>query len=370
MEARCVAIVAAATALAGPASADAATATLSGARLSVTAGSGEANRINVAEDAGGFTITDFVPLAAGSGCQRVNAVMVRCPTSAAGRRVFVDARDGDNRVVLKTAVGTDGELRGGDGRDRLYGDDGNDLLLGGDGVDTLQGGPGFNTIDGGLGDDFLYGGVGRDRLSYRTRRRAVRVDLVHNSGGQRGEKDLLDEIEEVIGGRGADKLRGTKRPDVLLGGPGRAKDDVVGRGGADVLVGRRATGGGGSDRIDGRVLDCGGGRDTIVRDKYRPPSPFDRACESVESKFVVLRTRPLKSSRTAAVFSVRCRGARHCGGTLELRDARGRIGKKEFSLRRGRVRIRFRRPPSQRVVRVRTRNSAGKQRSSFRARLR
>jgi len=192
---------------------------------------------------------------------------------------------------------------------------------------------------------------------------------VDNEGGQHGEKDLLDEIEEVIGGRGADKLRGTKRADVLLGGPGRGKDDVVGRGGTDVLVGRRATGGGGSDRIDGRVLDCGGGRDTIVRDKYRPPSPFDRACESVEAKFVVLRTRPLKSSRTAAVFGVRCRGARRCGGTLELRDARGRIGKKKFSLRRGNVRVRFSRATPQRVVRLRIRDRHGKRRSSFRVRL-
>ena len=370
MEARWVAIAAAVTALAGPASADAATATLSGARLSVTAGSGEANRINIAEDAGGFTITDIVALTAGPGCQSVNAAMVRCPTAAADRRVLVDAGDGDNRVVLKSDAGTEGELRGGDGRDRLFGGDGDDALLGGDGVDTLQGGPGFNTLDGGLGDDFLYGGTGRDRLSYKTRRRAVRVDLVDGEGGQRGETDVLDEIEEVVGGRGADKLRGTKRADVLLGGPGRAKDDVVGRGGADVLVGRRATGGGGSDRIDGRVLDCGGGRDTIVRDKYRPPSPFDRACESVEAKFVVLRTRPLKSSHRSAVFGVRCRGARRCSGRLEVRDAQGRLGKKRFSLRRGKVRVRYSRAATQRVVRLRIRNSAGKQRSSFRVRLR
>lgn len=364
-------IVAAVTSLVGPASADAATATLSDGRLSVDAGGGEANRITVAEDADGYTVTDTVALSAGGGCSSVNSFMVRCATSATARSVFVDASDGDDRVVVRSLDSdTASEVRAGDGNDRIFGGEANDLLLGGDGVDSLLGGSGYNTLDGGPGDDFIYGGAGRDRLSYAARRRSVRVDLAKDEGGQRGEHDTLDEIEEVVGGRRADDLRGTKGDDTLLGGPGRGLDRVLGRGGADVLVARRAAGGGGDDRIDSSAATCGGGRDTLYRNRYRPPGPFHRSCESVVAKFVILRARPLRSSPRAAVFGVRCRRAKRCRGTLELRDAHGRLGRKGFSLRRGKVRVHFNRPTTQRRVRLRIRNSRGKQRSSFRVRLR
>ena len=365
-----MAIVAVVTALAAPASAHSATATLSDARLSVEAFGGEANRITVAEDAGGYTVTDTVALSAGSGCTSVNSFMVRCATSAARRSVFVDVSDGDDRVVVKSLGSeTASEVRAGDGNDRIFGGDANDVLDGGDGVDSLLGGAGFNTLDGGPGDDFLYGGAGRDRLTYAARRRSVRVDLAKDEGGQRGEHDTLDEIEEVVGGRRADDLRGTKGDDTLLGGPGRAWDRVLGRGGADVLVARRAAGGGGSDQIDSNAPTCGGGRDTIYRDRYLARGPYQRSCESVVAKFLILRARPLRASRQVAVFKVRCRRAKHCRGTLELRDADGRLGKKRFSLRRGKVRVRFNRPTTQRVARLRIRDSRGKRRSSFRVRL-
>ena len=262
------------------------------------------------------------------------------------------------------------EVRGGEGRDRLFGADDDDLLMGGDEADLIFGGPGDDTLNGGRGDDFLQGDDGRDRVSYAERRRRVIVDLATGDAGQRGENDSVGHIEDAIGGRGADRLSGDGTDNELVGGRGRARDYLEGRGGADTLVGRRAVGGGGSDRIDGRAVTCGGGRDTLFRQKYRAPGPFHRSCELVVAKFAVLRARPLKSSRQEAVFGVRCHKAGRCGGRLELRDARGRVGRKKFSLRRGRVRVRFDRPPARRTVRLRIRNADGKQRSSFRVRLR
>jgi hypothetical protein len=359
----------AAITLAAPLAAEAATVTLDGALLSVNAAAGEANRITIAEDAAGFTVTDTRALTAGSGCTSVNATMARCATSETTRSALVEAGDGDDRVVLRSPTGTtSGNLRGGDGRDRLFGGNGADALIGGEGADTLTGGEGNNFFDGGPGDDNLYGGDDVDLVSYQSRTRTVRVDLKEHKGGQRGEGDLLDDIEQIVGGRGADKLRGTKTADMLLGGPGRAHDDVRGRGGGDFLVGRRVIGGGGSDRIDGQAMDCGGGRDTILRKKYRPRGPFHKSCEKVVAKFVVLGTRPSKSSRAAAVFKVRCR-SRGCGGRLEVRDSRGRLGKQKFS-GSGRVRVKFARRPAQAVVTLRIRNAQRKQRSVLRTPVR
>jgi Ca2+-binding RTX toxin-like protein len=359
--------------LAAPAWANAATATLeSGTALEVEAAGGETNRLSVTEDGGGFTVMDATaPLNAGSGCTAVSSAMVRCATTTTPRSVFIDAGDGSDRVTLRSLdISTASVARGGAGGDRIFGGGGDDILHGDGGVDSLVGGSGINTLDGGLGDDFLYGGSGRDRISFATRKRSVTVDLAKGKAGQRGEKDVLDEVEEAIGGQGSDELRGSSAANTLLGGPGAGRDRVDGRGGNDSLVGKRVIGGRGSDRIDGRRLDCGSGGDTVYRDRYRPPGPFPRSCERVLAKFVVLRARPVKSSRSEAVFGLRCFRAKHCSGTLEVRDSRGRLGRQDFSLKHGRVRIPFNRPPEGSVVRLRIRDGDGRRRSSFRTRLR
>lgn len=154
-----------------------------------------------------------------------------------------------------------GELvHGGAGNDRLFGGASDDRLVGGGGADELHGQGGRDElsdgdIDGVSGDaapgpDLLDGGAGSDTASYRRRTEAVSVDLADpGRDGEPAEGDRLSSVENVIGGRGDDRLAGDDGDNVLRGATGR--DHLVGRGGADVLD--PGTGG-------GRV-SCGSGRD-------------------------------------------------------------------------------------------------------------
>lgn len=102
--------------------------------------------------------------------------------------LVVDARGGDDVVLLAPQVDTDAELRGGAGNDLLAGGGGDDRVFGGDGRDVLLGCSGHDLLDGGAGCDILFGGPGGD---------------------------------ELYGGLGDDWLFGGPGVDVLDGGPGR-----------------------------------------------------------------------------------------------------------------------------------------------------
>ena len=76
--------------------------------------------------------------------------------------------------VLKTLLGADEIIEGGDGNDtligsgegeRLYGYDGNDDLFGGGGNDLIRGGSGNDTLNGGDGSDTLIDGAGQDTFN-------------------------------------------------------------------------------------------------------------------------------------------------------------------------------------------------------------
>jgi len=343
--------------------------------LAVQAGDGEANRITVRLGDGAYVVTDTgAPLRPREGCVPVSAGEVRCAmTLAVGdRSVFVDAGDGDDQVALRDlGADTVTEVRGGPGRDLLFGGDGHDLLLGGAGDDGLLGGGGFDRLDGGAGDDV------RDRVSYQRRRRPVTVDLAEGTGGARGERDLLIEVEEVVGGRAADVLRGSAGADTLIGGEGPARDRAHGRGGDDVVIAYQARGGAGNDSVDGRHVACGRGFDALYRGTHRAPGPFPRDCEQLVAVFAVLRPHPLRASRRTVVFGVRCHDRDRCRGALRLRDRRGVLGQRRFDIRRGsdpaalhRVRIRLSRRPVRRVGTLRIDGVRAYQRSSFRVRLR
>lgn len=132
---------------------------------------------------------------------------------------------GDDRLVAGTGPAT------------LLGSDGQDTLTGGPAADTLDAGAGEDTLDGGAGGDVIGGGADIDTVTYVTRRRAVHVNLGANraDGGQRGERDLIrPDVENVVGGSGADRLRGARGiANTLAGGPGddslydRANRDAV-----------------------------------------------------------------------------------------------------------------------------------------------
>ncbi len=76
--------------------------------------------------------------------------------------------------VLKTLLGADEIIEGGDGNDtligsgegeRLYGYDGSDDLYGGGGNDLIRGGSGNDTLNGGDGSDTLIDGSGQDTFN-------------------------------------------------------------------------------------------------------------------------------------------------------------------------------------------------------------
>ncbi len=87
--------------------------------------------------------------------------------------IYVDARGGNDVVIIGPQVtkttylyGGDGDdqLHGGSGIDNIWGGNGNDLIFGYAGNDVLNGEAGFNTLFGGLGQDTLRGVRGRDIL--------------------------------------------------------------------------------------------------------------------------------------------------------------------------------------------------------------
>jgi len=152
--------------------------------------------------------------------------------------VFVGGTAEDTILRIENIVG-------GSGADTLVGDNNTNRLYGGAGADILTGGGGIDLLDG---------GDGIDTATYATEAAPVVVTLAGATkatvsiGGM--ANDTLENIENVIGGLGADILTGDGLANTLDGGGG---DDVLnGNGGDDVLIGRL-----GADMLDG-----GAGTDT------------------------------------------------------------------------------------------------------------
>ena len=153
----------------------------------------------------------------------------------------------------------DDTLTGGDGNDILEGDLGDDTLVGGAGDDRLFGGLGDDTLTGGEGDDTLVGGAGADNLhgdggsdtvSYASSGAAVSVNLKTNSVSgtdSHAAGDTISGIENAIGSKFGDTLRGSNGNNKLYGGAG--DDTIIGGDGNDILNG-------------------GAGADTYVFEKY------------------------------------------------------------------------------------------------------
>ena len=173
----------------------------------------------------------------------------------------VTGGDGNDTITGSTAANV---LDGGDGNDTLNGGDGADTLRGGAGDDALNGGNGDDTFDEGSADsdaDTMLGGAGIDLVTYAARTIAVTIvmDATSSStgtpGGETGEGDRVGtDVENLIGGDGADDITGNALDNTLEGG-----DDV------DIIDGL-----GGDDTIDGNagddIIDCGAGDGDILLD--------------------------------------------------------------------------------------------------------
>jgi Ca2+-binding RTX toxin-like protein len=162
--------------------------------------------------------------------------------------VTVDGVANDGVAGELDNVGTDIEV--------VVGGSGGDNLSGGAGPQTLRGGSGNDTLNGDAGTDILVGNGGSDTVSYAGRGTPVTITLngLADDGGA-GENDNVNaDIENALGGSGADNITGNGGVNRLTGGPGA--DQLHGAGGNDVLVGD-------SDGV-GDTYDGGSGSDTVT----------------------------------------------------------------------------------------------------------
>jgi Ca2+-binding RTX toxin-like protein len=127
---------------------------------------GATDVVTVNGTAGGDHITAAMDAQGAVVVTGLRAVVRITGTDAAGDRLEVNGRGGDD-VIDSTALDpTEMVLRadGGDGNDVLLGGAGDDVLSGGNGSDVLFAGRGDNVVLGGAGDDVLRGEEGDDVL--------------------------------------------------------------------------------------------------------------------------------------------------------------------------------------------------------------
>ena len=128
----------------------------------------------------------------------------------------------------------------------VIGGAGNDLLIGSAGSNVLSGGGGNDSFEGGRGSDTFNGGSGTDTVTYENRTASVTVDTdgVPDDGEAAEEDNAQTDVENLIGGSGADVLTGNSSSNVIIGGDG--SDLLFGDEGTDSLLGL-----GGNDTLDG-----------------------------------------------------------------------------------------------------------------------
>jgi Ca2+-binding RTX toxin-like protein len=142
-------------------------------------------------------------------------------------------------------------------------------LIGGSADDVLTGDGLDNRFTGNAGKDTLDGQGGSDTADYREKAQAVVVtlngatDAIVTVGGK--AEDTLRNIENLVGGSGADILTGDAAANRLEGGAG---DDIL-------------RGAGGADRIDG-----GEGRDTALFTEETQPVAVTLAGDGPATVFV------------------------------------------------------------------------------------
>jgi Ca2+-binding RTX toxin-like protein len=253
--------------------------------------------------------------------------------------------DGTRDDLTASVEGVDGTARadditGGSSGERLRGLGGDDVLGGAGGDDTILGGP---------GSDVLGGGNGVDTADYSDHRGAVALDLddVADEGsdlngdgisGPGEEADRIhDNVENLTGGLGPDRLRGNAAANALDGGPGDDRvngaggdDEVSGGPGLDTLLGD--DGNDSMKSVDGEhdTVNCGDGpHDQVAADladgsiTASPPVNFagcELRFEAPKDSYPVVHVKGrARLHRRALRARVRCPEALHraCRGRLE-----------------------------------------------------
>lgn len=147
-------------------------------------------------------------------------------------------------VTINLSVIGPQQIGQGHGRDtlvsieNLVGGNFNDTFIGNGDANRLHGEAGNDRFNGGAGNDTLDGGPGADTAGYADATSGIVVNLsvnvLQNIGGGH-DRDLLIDVENVIGGKFNDMLVGNKAGNSLSGGAGN--DTLRGGAGNDTLNG-------------------------------------------------------------------------------------------------------------------------------------
>jgi Ca2+-binding RTX toxin-like protein len=148
-----------------------------------------------------------------------------------------------------------------------------ETLIGGSGADTLTGSATANTLDGRNGADVLSGLGGIDIATYATRTSGVTVSIDGNANDGNSADGSADnvktDVENLVGGSGADTLTGSASNNRLTGGLGA--DSLFGLGGNDALFA--------NDGTADTTIDCDGGTADIAHVDSHDPGTV--GCETV-----------------------------------------------------------------------------------------
>ncbi|MDP4511550.1 calcium-binding protein [Nonomuraea turcica] len=169
---------------------------------------------------------------------------------------YIQISLGDQDDVVSNLSAISSRVFGGDGNDRVDAGDGNSRFMGGPGNDTLNGGQGNDILQAEVltdGADTLIGRGGVDAVDYSSRVHPLTVSLdgAANDGVADEGDNIGAGVENIVGGRAGDVLRGDDRANQIDGGIG--DDTISGLKGDDKLNGNV-----GSDVING-----GPGNDTL-----------------------------------------------------------------------------------------------------------
>lgn len=217
-----------------------------------------------------ITFDDTYPISAGA-CtypNPANQTVIDCDWSAS----IINIKTGDLSDTINYRVSVSWQLEAGDGSDIIHTGTG----AGGIGNYTT-GGPGDDVIYSGPGDEYIFGGTGVDTVTYVGRWNPITA-TASAGGGEAGESDAYDSIENLTGGGAGDTLTGSGSANILDGGYATTpclphpvqglvlaapppctsysgNDTLSGSGGPDTLIGRSGddtlSGGAGFDSLDG-----------------------------------------------------------------------------------------------------------------------
>lgn len=290
----------------------------------------------------------------GPGCIRPDdkdASRAECNAGMAS--VSIALGDGSDSADI-SAISLPAQLHGGEGDDTLIGGGGDDALRGAEGTDVLRGmGGADQLVEVGSDPDAFDGGDGIDTVTYDQRTDQLRVGLSTDAFAPSTpfgstaflEGDTYAAIENVVAGRGDDRLSGSSAGNTITGGDGA--DRILPRGGEDAVIA-----GAGDDSIDVRdgavdTVQCGSGDDYVQADAGDLTS-FD--CEVIDgaergtllrelalrespSPLAPLATTPIATLQDGKTISLKLqcpKGALNCGGLLTIQAPPAKTSKKDF----------------------------------------